>query len=180
MLHWTASIPGKVTTSSAQVGQYSKTNPCVRVLQRGIISPTSQGMDQSGVRHMLMRGGRKPPCVRYLPTCYATERRLLGGTVLPSGDGLSPQAGSPATITNLVRVDEVIRRLAAFGTFERYRPSHSANIQTMCTGAQLNPLPELRCRVPLVQFARLLACEEKRPGTKEDHQRCSYYDRHNQ
>jgi hypothetical protein len=27
---------------------------------------------------------------------------------------------------------------------------------------------------------RLLACEEKRPWTKEDHQPCRYYDRHNQ
>jgi hypothetical protein len=105
---------------------------------------------------------------------------LLGGTVLLGGDGMPPQAGTPATITNLVRVDEVIGRFAAFGTFERHRPRHSANVQTMCTGAQLNPLPEHCCRVPLVQFARLLACEEKRPRTKEDHQPCRYYDRHNQ
>jgi hypothetical protein len=105
---------------------------------------------------------------------------LLGGTVLLCGDGMPPQASPPATITNLVRVDEVIGRLAAFGTFERHRPRHSANVQTMCTGAQLNPLPELCRRVPLVQFARLLACEEKGPGTKEDYQPCRYYDRHNQ
>jgi hypothetical protein len=105
---------------------------------------------------------------------------LLGGTVPPCGDGMPPQASPPATITNLVRVDEVIGRLAAFGTFERHRPRHSANVQTMCTGAQLNPLPELCRRVPLVQFARLLACEEKGPRTKEDHQPCRYYDRHNQ
>src|ERR1700732_4574579 len=100
--------------------------------------------------------------------------------VLLGGDGMPTEARAPATITDFVRVDEVIRRLAAFGTFERHRPRHSANVQTMCTGAQLNPLPELRCRVPLVQFAGLLACEEKRPRTKEDNQPCRYYDRHKQ
>src|ERR1700680_2158856 len=91
---------------------------------------------------------------------------LLGGTVLLGGDGMPPQAGPPATITNLVRVDEVIRRLAAFGTFERHRPRHSANVQTMCTGAQLNPLPALRCRVPLVQFADCSRVRKKGHGRR--------------
>jgi len=100
--------------------------------------------------------------------------------VLLGGDGMPTEARAPATITDFVRVDEVIRRFAAFGTFERHRPRHSANVQAMCTGAHLDPLAELCCCVPLVQLVRLLACEEKRPRTKEDHQPCRYYDRHKQ
>ena len=110
----------------------------------------------------------------------AIEPVLLGRTVLLGDDGLPKEARTPATITDFVRVDEVIRRFAAFGTFERHRPCHSASVQAMCTGAYLNPLAELRCCVPLVQFVRLLACQEKRPGTKEDHQPCRYYDCHKQ
>jgi len=110
----------------------------------------------------------------------ALEPVLLGGTLLLCGDGMPTEARAPATITDFVRVHEVIRRFAAFGTFERHRPRHSANVQTMCTGAHLNPLAELCCCVPLVQLVRLLACEEKRPRTKEDHQPCRYCDRHKQ
>jgi hypothetical protein len=110
----------------------------------------------------------------------ALEPVLLGGTALLSGDGMQAEARAPATITDFVRVDEVIRRFAAFGTFERHRPRHSANVQAMCTGAHLDPLAELCCCVPLVQLVRLLACEEKRPRTKEDHQPCRYCDRHKQ
>ena len=105
---------------------------------------------------------------------------LLSGTVLLRGHGMPTEAGAPATIADFVGVDEVIRRLAAFGTLERHRPRHSANVQTMCTGSHLNPLAELCCCVPLVQLVRLLACEEKRPRTKEDHQPCYYYDRYKQ
>jgi hypothetical protein len=108
------------------------------------------------------------------------EPVLLGRTVLLGGDGMPTEARAPATITDFVRVDEVIRRFAAFGTFERHRPRHSANVQAICTGSHLNPLAELCCRVPLVQLVRLLTCEEKRPRTKQDHQPRRYYDRHKQ
>ena len=110
----------------------------------------------------------------------ALEPVLLGRSVLLGGDGMPTEARAPATITDFVRVDEVIRRFTAFGTFERHRPRHSANVQAMCTGSQLNPLAEFCCRVPLVQLVRLLTCEEKRPRTKEDHQPCCYYDSHKQ
>jgi len=110
----------------------------------------------------------------------ALEPMLLGRTLLLCGDGMPTEARAPATITDFVRVHEVIRRFAAFGTFERHRPRHSANVQTMCTGSHLNPLAELCCCVPLVQLVRLLACEEKGPRTKEDHQPCRYCDRHKQ
>ena len=110
----------------------------------------------------------------------ALEPVLLGGTLLLCGDGMPTEARAPATITDFVRVHEVIRRFAAFGTFERHRPRHSANVQTMWTGSHLNPLAELCCCVPLVQLVRLLACEEKGPRTKEDHQPCRYCDRHKQ
>jgi hypothetical protein len=110
----------------------------------------------------------------------ALEPVLLGGTVLLGSYGMPPEARAPATIADFVRVNEVIRRLATFGTFKRHRPRHSANVQAMCTGSHLNPLAELCCCVPLVQLVRLLACEEKRPRTKEDHQPCRYDDRHKQ
>jgi hypothetical protein len=100
--------------------------------------------------------------------------------VLLGGDGMPTEARAPATITDFVRVDEVIRRFAAFGTFERHRPRHSANLQAMCSGSHLNPLAELCCCVALVQLVRLLAFEEKRPRTKKGYQPCRYYDRHKQ
>ena len=178
MLHWTASIPGKVTTSSTRVGNIRNEFPVGTCCKEELSGPTSQGTAQSAVRQFQweVEVGSRAWNFRM----RVLDPVLLGGTVLLGGDGMPPQAGTPATITNLVRVDEVIGRFAAFGTFERHRPRHSANVQTMCTGTQFDPLPEHCCRVPLVQFARLLACKEKRPRTKEDHQPCRYYDRHNQ
>jgi hypothetical protein len=38
-------------------------------------------------------------------------------TVLPGRRSGLPEAGSPATLTQFVRVDEVLRRLAASATF---------------------------------------------------------------
>ena len=110
---------------------------------------------------------------------WSFPTRVLG-TVLLGSYGMPPEARAPATIADFIRVDEVIRRFAAFGTFERHRPRHSANVQAMCTGAHLNPFAELCCCVPLVQLLRLLACKEKRPWTKENHQPCRYYDCHKQ
>lgn len=101
-------------------------------------------------------------------------------TVLLRGRRCPPQARSPATLTQFVRVDEVLRGLAASGTFQRHQPRHSANVQAVCTGALLNPLAEFCRQIPLVQRARFLTCMEKWPGTKQRHHACRYYDRHEQ
>jgi hypothetical protein len=71
--------------------------------------------------------------------------------VLPGRRRGTPEARSPATLTQFVRVDEVLRRLAASRTFQRHEPRHSANVQAICTGALLNPLAEFCCQIPLVE-----------------------------
>src|SRR5579862_9516233 len=98
------------------------------------------------------------------------ETVLLGGRRGPL------ETGAPATLAEFIRVDEVFRRLAAFGTFQRHEPCHSANLQAMCTGAPLNPLAEFRCQVLLVHWARVFTCKKKWPRTKQHHHACRYYD----
>jgi hypothetical protein len=103
---------------------------------------------------------------------------LLSGAVLLRRHGMPPEASAPAAIAEFVRVDEIVRRLTAFGAFERHGPRYSASVQAIYTGAHLNPLAELGCCIPFVQFAGLLTCEKKRPRPKQSHQACRRYERH--
>jgi hypothetical protein len=89
MLHWTASIPGKVTTSSIRVGNIRNEFPVGAFCKAELSGPTSQGTAQSAGPQMVIAGQSKLRAGGFL-TSYATESVLLGGTVLLGGDGMPP------------------------------------------------------------------------------------------
>jgi hypothetical protein len=100
-------------------------------------------------------------------------RRMLK-TALFRGRNPPLNAGPPATVTDFIGVDEVMRILPASRTFQRHRPRHSANMQTKSAGAHLDPLAEFCAQLALVRRARFLAFEEKWPGAKQHNHACHY------
>ena len=75
-------------------------------------------------------------------------------TVLLRGHGVMLQAGTPATLAEFIRIDEVIRTPAAFRTLQRHEPRRSAGVQATRTGTPFNPFAEFCRYVPLVQCTR--------------------------
>src|SRR5580698_3233956 len=96
------------------------------------------------------------------------------------GRGNRLEGGAPAAFADFIRVDEVVRGLAALLAFERHGPRHAAHAQSARTRLPLDPLDKFHGYVAIAIGIGFFRWEEEGPGTKQQRHAHDSQDRYDQ